>query len=62
MNREALVREVFKHLDIDKDGKVRVNDVVALIGGNVKKALFIGLAAGAAAGVVVGYVLKALVG
>lgn len=50
MDREELKGK----LDIDKNGKVNLDDVIAFINGNVRKALAIGLGVGLLAGVPIG--------
>lgn len=53
MNREELKGK----LDVDKNGKVNLDDVIAYINGNVRKALAIGLAVGLATGIPIGALL-----
>lgn len=57
MTKDELKEEILEKLDVDKNGKVNVDDVVALVGGDDKKLLAIGIAIGAAVGVVVGGML-----
>jgi hypothetical protein len=54
MNADELRAQIHERLDVDKNNKVNVDDVIALAAGNTKKLLFIGIGIGLAAGVPLG--------
>jgi hypothetical protein len=49
--------EILTKLDVDGNGKVDVQDVIALAKGNSRKLLAIGIAIGAAVGFLLGSIL-----
>lgn len=54
MNAQELRDMIHERLDVDDNNKVDVNDVVALVNGDSKKLLLIGIGIGLAAGLPIG--------